>query len=57
MLRRFETARLGARSYGLTADPGGEVWIEMIEGDPFPAGTPEPLLSDAAWLRLQAICD
>lgn len=57
VLARFENAGLSSRRFGMTAQPGGEVWIEMIEGDPYPAGTPEPLMSDAAWLRLQSICD
>ncbi|MBE3639350.1 hypothetical protein [Mangrovicoccus algicola] len=56
LLRRFAQAELSARPYGLTAFADGDSWIEMIEDDPFPDGTPQPLMSDADWLRLQAIC-
>lgn len=57
VLDRFRAAGISSRPYGLTADPAGEAWLPMIEADPFPAGGPEPVLSDAAWLRLQGICD
>lgn len=57
VLTRFEAIGLSSRNYGMTADAAGEAWLEVIEGDPYPGGTPAPLLSDAAWLRLQAICD
>ncbi|WP_138470993.1 hypothetical protein [Poseidonocella sp. HB161398] len=56
LLARFTEAQLSSRPYGLGALPGGGAWIEMIEDDPYPQGTPVPVLSDADWLRLQSIC-
>ena len=57
LLARFAEAELSARPYGMSAGPGDEVWIEMVEGDPFPGGSPVAVLTDADWLRLQAICN
>lgn len=57
ILNRFRDANVSSRAFGLTANGDGEVWIDMIEGNPYPAGTPDSLMSDAAWLRLQSICD
>ncbi|WP_108263360.1 hypothetical protein [Mangrovicoccus ximenensis] len=56
VLQRFAEAELSSEPFGRTALPGGDAWIEMIEDDPFPGGTPAPLMSDADWLRLQAVC-
>ncbi len=57
LLQRFAEAQVTARPYGLTANASGGTWTPMIEGDPWPAGSPEPVLSDAAWLQLEGICD
>ncbi|WP_172330455.1 hypothetical protein [Mangrovicoccus sp. HB161399] len=56
VLQRFSEAELSSGPYGRSALPGGDAWIEMIEGDPYPGGTPVPVLSDADWLRLQSVC-
>ncbi|MEM1131078.1 MAG: hypothetical protein AAGH83_11250 [Pseudomonadota bacterium] len=54
LLARFKKTEVSSKPYARLADP-----IEaaaLSAGDPFPAGTPVPILDDAAWLRLQAIC-
>ncbi len=50
--------RLGVRStpYAYALDISGETTLGLIEADPFANAAPEPVLSDADWLRLQGIC-
>ena len=56
LLRGFR--RLGVRStpYAYALDISGETTLGLIEADPFATAAPEPVLSDADWLRLQGIC-
>jgi hypothetical protein len=37
-------------------DPTGRETLALIEADPVPASRAQPLLADADWLSLQAIC-
>jgi len=57
LIDRFRTAEVSAHDYGMTAVPGGAPWQAVIDADPFPKGSPKPLLTDDNWLRLQGICD
>ena len=58
LLAAFGRIGLRARPYADARDITGESVLGLIEADPFapPAAMPSPLLSDADWLPLQAIC-
>lgn len=56
MLAGFQTWQVRATPYAYARDITGESTLALIEADPFADGAPEPVLSDADWLRLQAIC-
>ncbi len=56
LLQAFATAEVSASPYAYALDPSGEATLALIEGDPFAAGSPNPLLDDADWVSLQAIC-
>ncbi len=56
LLDRFDAARLRSSAYAYAMDVSGETVLSLIEADPYPAGTPEPVLSDGTWIRLQGIC-
>ncbi|MEW9920866.1 hypothetical protein AB2B41_14725 [Marimonas sp. MJW-29] len=55
-LARFERAALRSTPYAYARDITGETTLSLIEGDPMNGKLTEPLISDANWLRLQAIC-
>ncbi len=55
-IARFEAAALRSTPYAYARDVTGETTINLIEGDPMNGKLTEPLMSDANWLRLQAIC-
>ena len=55
-LARFERAALRSTPYAYARDITGETTLPLIEGDPMNGKLTEPLISDANWLRLQAIC-
>lgn len=52
----FRTAEVRSTPYAYARDVTGETVLALIEGDPMAGGNPRPLLSDADWIRLQAIC-
>jgi hypothetical protein len=56
LLDAFEAWRVRSTPYAYAVDISGESTLALIEADPFAAKAPEPLLSDADWLRLQGIC-
>ncbi|MEL7255652.1 MAG: hypothetical protein AAGL23_15865 [Pseudomonadota bacterium] len=56
LLAGFETAALRATPYAYALDLTGEKTLGLIEADPFATSAPEPVMNDADWLRLQAIC-
>ena len=56
LLRAFAAAEMRSTPYARARDITGESTLALIEGDPGLDGTPRPVLSDASWLRLQAIC-
>ncbi len=56
LLARFGHAKLRSTPYAYARDITGETTLTLIEGDPMAGKLTEPLISDANWLRLQAIC-
>lgn len=56
LLERFKAARIASTPYALSVDPSGVTTRPLIEGDPIPPGGAKPLMPDADWLALQAIC-
>ncbi len=56
LLERFRAAGLSSRPYARALDLTGETVLPLIEADPFPQGTADPVLSDGDWVRLQGIC-
>ncbi|WP_136637224.1 hypothetical protein [Pseudooceanicola onchidii] len=57
LLNRFANAQVRSSPYAYALDLSGESTLPLIEGDPFRAEAPPPLLPDADWLRLQEICE
>lgn len=56
ILERFASAGVRSSPYARAIDVTGETVLGLIEADPYASIAPAPLLSDADWLRLQAIC-
>lgn len=56
ILPLFATAGVSASPYAYAMDPSGETTLGLIEADPFPKGSVPPVLDDAGWLELQAVC-
>jgi hypothetical protein len=56
LLKAFEAWRVRSTPYAYARDISGETTLPLIEADPYATATPEPVLSDANWLRLQGIC-
>ncbi len=56
MLSGFRAWSVRSTPYAFAVDISGETTLGLIEADPFATGTPEPVLSDANWVRLQGIC-
>ncbi len=56
LLARFDAAGLRSAAYAYAMDVSGETVLGLIEADPYPSGTPDPVLSDGNWIRLQGIC-
>lgn len=56
LLARFETAALRTTPYAYALDISGEATLPLIEADPMAGKEAAPVMPDADWLRLQAIC-
>ncbi len=56
LLQRFEEAQIRSTPYAYARDISGEMTLPLIEADPMAGAPPAPILSDTAWLQLQAIC-
>ena len=56
LLARFAEAAVPSTPYALAMDATGRETLALIEADPVPAGSARPLMPDADWLSLQAIC-
>lgn len=57
ILVAFRKVEVKSSPYAYALDLSGETTLPLIEADPFPKAAPRPVLSDADWLRLQAICE
>lgn len=56
LLARFAAARVPSTPYAFALDQSGESTLGLIEADPVAFGADEPLLPEADWSHLQAIC-
>lgn len=56
LLARFAEARVPSSPYANVVDPSGARLEPLRTRDPMPPSRAEPLLPDADWLALQAIC-
>lgn len=56
LLARFSEARVPSSPYANSIDPSGTRTEQLRARDPMPPSRAEPLLPDADWLALQAIC-
>lgn len=56
MLAAFTAAGISASPYAYALDKSGETTLGLIEADPLAKGSAPPVLDDADWLELQAIC-
>ncbi|MDU8927418.1 hypothetical protein RXV86_08485 [Alisedimentitalea sp. MJ-SS2] len=56
LLAGFKAWSVRAAPYAYAMDITGETTLGLIEADPFASSPPDPLISDADWLRLQNIC-
>jgi len=55
-LNALAAANIRSTPYALALDGTGEETVRLIEADPIKPADSRPLLRDADWLRLQAIC-
>lgn len=56
LLAAFEYAQVPSRPYAYALDITGERTLTLIEADPMAGKTPEPVMTDGQWVRLQGIC-
>ncbi|MGR3323688.1 MAG: hypothetical protein ACU0DK_17360 [Pseudooceanicola sp.] len=56
LLTGFRDHGLRSSPYAYALDISGESVLGLIEADPYAGAETEPVLQDADWLRLQAIC-
>ncbi len=56
LLVLFAAQDLTSRPYAYALDVTGETTLALIEGDPARGRVSPPIMTDSAWLRLQAIC-
>lgn len=56
LIKAFGAATLPSTPYARAADPEGVTLAALISEDPVRGRTVQPLISDADWLSLQAIC-
>lgn len=56
LLKGFYVQKVRSTPYAYARDMSGEATLALIEADPYAHSPPQPVLSDANWLRLQGIC-
>jgi hypothetical protein len=56
LIAAFQASDVSASPYAFALDPTGQSVVELIQKDPFLAGSPRPVLDDGAWISLQGIC-
>ncbi len=58
ILQGFDAAEVSASPFSQTDYAQSNGWAQDLRNrDPYPAGTPNPILADGAWLGLKAACD
>ncbi|WP_223422389.1 hypothetical protein [Tateyamaria pelophila] len=57
LLPAFAAAEVRSTPYARARDISGEETVELIEADPMSGADPSPIMQDADWLQLQAICE
>ena len=57
LINAFETAEVRSTPFAFAEDISGETTLALIEADPMRGQAPAPIMRDADWLRLLAICD
>lgn len=57
LVSNFAAAQVRSSPYAFARDITGETVLTLIEADPMRGKVPAPLISDADWIRLQAICE
>jgi len=57
LIARFAAQGVRSTPYAYAVDISGESTVGLIEADPHADDRTEPVLSDADWLRLQAVCE
>ncbi len=56
LLSFFEKAELSSAPYAYAVDISGETTLQLIEADPMTNKEIRPVMPDADWIQLQAIC-
>ncbi len=56
LLDRFQATEVASAPYAYALDVTGEKTVRLIEADPFGGTSPQPILTDDAWVALQGIC-
>ena len=57
LLEYFAKAELSSAPYAYAVDISGETTLQLIEADPMINKDVRPVMPDADWIRLQAICE
>ena len=57
LIARFKQQNVPSSPYGYAVDVTGEQTLGLIEADPVSQANQNEVLPDAAWVRLQTICD
>mmetsp|Transcript_22866 Transcript_22866/g.38222 ORF Transcript_22866/g.38222 Transcript_22866/m.38222 type:complete len:338 (+) Transcript_22866:2131-3144(+) len=57
LLPAFAAAEVRSTPYARARDISGEETLDLIEADPLRGTAPAPIMRDADWLQLQAICE
>jgi hypothetical protein len=57
LLPAFAQAQVRSTPYARARDISGEETLDLIEADPMGSAAPAPIMRDADWLLLQAICE
>lgn len=52
----FKTAGVSLRAYASAMPGGAALGAALLAADPYPTGSPRPVLADNSWISLQSIC-
>ena len=57
LIKRFKNSNIATSPFAYALDVTGETTLELIEGDSkISSGNSHPIITDSAWVSLQAIC-